>query len=345
MFSAIQFQNGQLKLLDQRLLPAQEIWLDYTTLEEVAVAIEDMVVRGAPAIACAGAYGLVLDANLSKASHWSGYASDFAKALDRMARTRPTAVNLFHMITNMRKVVAGFSDTMSMVEARARIAEEADNLFQSDLATCKAIGEFGLGIMAGSNLAVMTHCNTGSLATAGFGTALGVIRSFHQAGRLRHVYVDETRPFMQGSRLTAFELMQEKIPFSVQVDGAAAFLMAREKVDFVVVGADRIAANGDTANKIGTYSLAIAAKHHGIPFYVAAPLTTFDPAIKSGADIPVEDRDPKEITHWAEKPVTPLGSRVKNPSFDVTPGELIAGIITEKGILRSPYTESIGKLF
>lgn len=345
MFSAMQYQHGQLRLLDQRLLPTQEIWIDYKTLEGVAVAIEDMVVRGAPAIACAGAYGLVLDVNESHATQWGDYASAFAKALDRMARTRPTAVNLFHMITNMRKVVASFPDTMSMSDVRACIAKEADDLFQSDLATCKAIGEFGLGILNGTNLAVMTHCNTGSLATAGFGTALGVIRSFHQMGRLRHVYVDETRPFMQGSRLTAFELMQEKIPFSVQVDGAAAFLMAREKIDFVVVGADRIAANGDTANKIGTYSLAIAAKHHGIPFYVAAPLTTFDPAIKTGADIPVEDRDPKEITHWGEKPVTPLGSLVKNPSFDVTPSELIAGIITEKGVLRAPYIESIRKLF
>lgn len=345
MFSAIQYKNAQLQLIDQRLLPTQEIWLDYTTLEGVAVAIEDMVVRGAPAIACAGAYGLVLHTYEHDFADWGGYAADFEKSLQRMARTRPTAVNLFHMITNMRKLAATFSAGMSMKDVRARIEKEADDLFQSDLATCKAIGEFGLSIVSGKDLGVITHCNTGSLATAGYGTALGVIRSFHQAGRLRHVYVDETRPFMQGSRLTAFELAQEKIPFSVQVDGAAAFLMTREKIDFVVVGADRIAANGDTANKIGTYSLAIAAKHHGIPFYVAAPLTTFDPAIKRGADIPVEDRDPREITHWADKPVTPPGSRVKNPSFDVTPSELIAGIITEKGVLRAPYVESIRKLF
>lgn len=345
MFGAIQYKNAQLRLLDQRLLPTQEIWLDYKTLEGVAVAIEDMVVRGAPAIACAGAYGLTLHTYESEAENWGAYAPDFENALQRMARTRPTAVNLFHMIANMRKLVTNFSASMSMSDVRGKIEKEADDLFQSDLATCKAIGEFGLSIISGSNLGVITHCNTGSLATAGYGTALGVIRSFHQADRLRHVYVDETRPFMQGSRLTAFELAQEKIPFSVQVDGAAAFLMTREKIDFAVVGADRIAANGDTANKIGTYSLAIAAKYHGIPFYVAAPLTTFDPAIKTGADIPVEDRDPREITHWADKPVTPLGSRVKNPSFDVTPNELIAGIITEKGVLRAPYTESIRKLF
>lgn len=345
MFCAMQFKNSQLQLLDQRLLPAQEIWLNYKTLEGVAVAIEDMVVRGAPAIACAGAYGLLLHTYESEPVNWGAYAPEFEKALQRMARTRPTAVNLFHMITSMRKLVASFPASMSMQDVRAQIEREADGVFQSDLATCKAVGEFGLGIVSGSGLGVMTHCNTGSLATAGYGTALGVIRSFHQAGRIRHVYVDETRPFMQGSRLTAFELAQEKIPFSVQVDGAAAFLMTREKIDFVVVGADRIAANGDTANKIGTYSLAIAAKHHGIPFYVAAPLTTFDPAIKTGADIPVEDRDSREITHWADKPVTPLGSLVKNPSFDVTPSDLIAGIITEKGVLRAPYTESIRNLF
>lgn len=347
LFSAIRFEGGAVRLLDQRLLPLEERWIDCSDAESVALAIETMVVRGAPAIAHAAAFGIVLDARGAKASRWGDYRSRYAALLERMARTRPTAVNLFHALRRFTEIGAGFRDETAFQEVLAALEAEATRQFSDDIATCQAIGKHGLELAASyaHPLTIMTHCNTGALATAGYGTALGVIRSLHEAGKVAHVHVDETRPFLQGARLTAYELKKEGVPFSLNVDGAAAFLMARRKVDWAVVGADRIAANGDTANKIGTYQLAIAAKYHGVKFFVAAPLTTFDAKIPDGSHIPVEDRESREVTHVGDRQMAPDAIAVTNPSFDVTPAALIDGIITEKGVLRPPFSESIGRLF
>jgi methylthioribose-1-phosphate isomerase len=343
LFSAMKFEPGTLHLVDQRLLPTKEVWLPCDTLEKVADAIEVMVVRGAPAIGCSAAYGLAVDAHHSKASNWSAYRSTFEGSCDRLARTRPTAVNLFFAIDAMKKLVAEFVEDLPMEQVRENMTALANHLHADDIATCKAIGAHGAA-MADKKLRVLTHCNTGSLATAGYGTALGVIRKLWADGKLEVVYVDETRPYLQGARLTAFELEQEGIPYKLVADSVAAWAMQNGMIDWAIVGADRIASNGDTANKIGTYSVAVNAKHHGVKFFVAAPKTTFDGKIKTGKDIPVEERDPDEVKKWGGHPTAPENAQVFNPSFDVTPASLIDGIITEAGVLRFPYTESIANL-
>lgn len=311
------WDDGVLRMLDQRVLPRAEVWLELRTWQEVAEAIRDMAVRGAPAIGVAAGYGMVLAAQAK---------ADRGTARAGLAASRPTAVNLFWALD---QTDAASWEAGAVLDVAKRI--EAD-----DLAMNHAIGRHGAALVP-QGARVLTVCNTGSLATAGHGTALGVIRTAYAEGKVQHVYACETRPRQQGLRLTAWELMHDGIPFQVIPDGAAAFLMSKGLVDFVVAGADRIAANGDTANKIGTYNLAVLAKHFGIPFNIAAPTSTLDPATPTGAGIPIEEREATEITVIEGVQVGPVGCPVWNPAFDVTPGELITAIITETGVHHGPY--------
>ncbi len=305
-------------MLDQRRLPQVEQWLELTTVDEVVAAIRDMAVRGAPAIGIAAAYGMVLAVLRNE---------DWQSARERLAGSRPTAVNLFWALDRLDALTDKSFESV-LAEASAIEAE--------DLAMNLKIGGYGAALVP-DHARVLTICNTGSLATSGHGTALGIIRSAHAAGKIEHVFACETRPRQQGLRLTAFELMHDSIPFHAIADGAAAFLMAQGKVDFVVAGADRIAANGDTANKIGTYMLAVSAHHHGIPFVIAAPSSTLDSTLPDGSHIPIEERDQAELTHSEGNAIAPPGTPVYNPGFDITPGELITAIVTESGVHRPPY--------
>jgi methylthioribose-1-phosphate isomerase len=335
MISPVRWEDGRLVLLDQTRLPTEEVERAYTAWPEVAEAIRSLVVRGAPAIGVAAAFGVVLAARQSRAPDASALLADLEDAIKGLAATRPTAVNLFWALDRMRRVaeagrdlpVAALSDRL-LAEARAILAE--------DLAANRAMGAHGAALVP-EGARLLTHCNAGALATAGYGTAIGVIRAAHERGRLALVWVDETRPVMQGSRLTAWELAKEGIPHRLISDVAAGFVMKRGLVDLVVTGADRIAANGDTANKIGTYSVAVLARHHGIPFYVAAPFSTIDPSMASGASIVIEERDASEVRGVAGRQTAPAASPVFNPAFDVTPAELITAIITERGVIRPPY--------
>lgn len=348
MFSAISYKNDGLHLLDQRKLPLTEQWLHCPDLESAALAIEDMVVRGAPAIGCTAAFALAQFSNESRFDGLSHQAFKpfFNEAVSRLEKTRPTAVNLFYALNGSGKVLASLASEATMDECRRVLDAFAQDLFSEDQKTCLAIGEHGAGLApAGHKLKVLTHCNTGALATAGYGTALGIIRSLHRKNALECVYADETRPWLQGARLTAFELEKEGIPYFVQSDGAAAHLMKTQKIDWIVVGADRIAANGDTANKIGTYSLAVLARYHGVKFIVAAPWTTFDPTIKTGDEIPIEQRPASEVTSLQGVQVAPESARAFNPSFDVTPAELISAIVTEDGVLEGDYAAAIARHF
>lgn len=336
MFSAMKHADSKLHLIDQKRLPMEEIWITCQDLESVARAIEDMVVRGAPAIGCAAAWGIAIDAkNHVHLKNWGLYKQRFAEALERMARTRPTAVNLFYALNEMQNATAKLADDTTMTSVASNLSTRAQELFDDDIRTCKAIGDHGATILQ-RPANVLTHCNTGSLATAGYGTALGIIRSMHKNGHIRNVWVDETRPYLQGARLTAFELGQDQIPYRLVTDNMAAYLMQLGKVDMVVVGADRIATNGDTANKIGTYGLAVLCQHHKIPFVVAAPKATIDFKISTGAEIPVEERPPHELKEVQGVSVAPTNALVWNPSFDVTPATLIYAIVTEDGIFRGP---------
>jgi methylthioribose-1-phosphate isomerase len=310
----IRWKGDRLELLDQRELPDKTVYVACRTAAEVARAIRDMVVRGAPAIGCAAAFGVVLD----KGSN---------QAYEVLAKSRPTAVNLFWALERMKKA--------KDLEAEARA------IYEEDLAANRAMGKIGAELIP-ERARVMTHCNAGALATAGYGTALGVIRA--SKGKNISVIANETRPYLQGARLTAWELVQEGIPCTLITDSMAGHLMSKGEVDVVVVGADRIAANGDVANKIGTYALAVLAKRHGIPFYVAAPLSTFDPKIPDGSHIPIEERPAAEVTGYRGTRWAPEGVAVRNPAFDVTPAELVTGIICEKGIASPPYRESIAAL-
>jgi methylthioribose-1-phosphate isomerase len=305
-------------MLDQRVLPSRVEWLTLGSSAEVASAIRDMAVRGAPAIGVAAAYGMALAAANNE-------NRDRARAL--LAASRPTAVNLFWALERICKMPSW---------EPADVLEEAKKIEAEDLACNLAIGRHGAAILP-NGAAILTVCNTGSLATAGHGTALGVIRTGWEQGKVKFVYSCETRPRQQGLRLTAWELIQDRIPFASIADGAAGSLMRAGKVDFVIAGADRIAANGDTANKIGTYSLAVLARHHGIPFAIAAPTSTIDPGTPTGDDIPIEERDAEELTEIDGVRVAPVGCPVVNPAFDVTPGELIDAIVTEEGVFRPPY--------
>lgn len=336
--------GGVVRMIDQTRLPNEEVILDCTELEQVAEAIRMLRVRGAPAIGCAAAQGMALVASRSGTADVEALMAELRQARDVLAGTRPTAVNLFWALDRMMGKAEGLAASGKSREEIARgLAEEAVAITEDDLDRCKRIGKHGAALVPeGAN--VLTHCNAGALATAGYGTALGVIRAAHEQGKEVHVWVDETRPLLQGARLTSWELQREAIPCTVIADSMAGYLMLQGKVDCVVVGADRIAGNGDAANKIGTYSVAVLAHHHGVPFYVAAPFSTVDFELHSGKDIPIEERDHEEVTmlaHLASKPVCPTGVNVYNPAFDPTPSDLIAAIITEVGVIRPPYRENL----
>ena len=331
----VRWETDRLILLDQTVLPEREIERDYRSWQEVGTAIRTLVVRGAPAIGVAAAFGVVLAARASHAASFDGLLADLETAIKGLAATRPTAVNLFWALDRMRQAAVA-SRGLALDAVRARLLTEAQAIRDEDIAANRAMGTHGAALVP-PNARILTHCNAGALATAGYGTALGVVRAAHEQGKVALVWVDETRPVMQGSRLTAWECVREGIPHRLIADVAAASVMSRGEVDLVVTGADRIAANGDTANKIGTYSLAVLAAHHNVPFYVAAPFSTIDPAIASGAQIPIEERDASEVRRVGGQQTAPSASPVFNPAFDVTPAELIAAIVTERGVVRPPY--------
>ncbi len=333
-------------LLDQRRLPAEEIYRTCTTFEEVATAIEEMVVRGAPAIACAAALGVALAARKSEAASVDDLVAEVEAAAKRLARTRPTAANLFWALDRMRGRLKDAAAKGDVEEVRDALVGEADRILVEDVEANRALAAAGADLVpeVPGGARVLTHCNAGALATAGHGTALGVVRSVVASGRKVRVLAGETRPFLQGARLTAWELLRDGIPVTVVTDGMAGHLMSRGEVDVVLVGADRIAANGDVANKIGTYPLAVLAREHHIPFYVAAPLSTVDLDTPDGDAIPIEERSPDEVLHWAGTRLAAEGATARHPAFDVTPARLVTAIITERGIARSPYTESLAAL-
>ncbi|MBI4868391.1 MAG: S-methyl-5-thioribose-1-phosphate isomerase [Candidatus Wallbacteria bacterium] len=339
MIEAIRWSREAVLVLDQLQLPRKVEWVRCVRSDEVADCIAAMKIRGAPAIGVAAAMGLALGAREPAAREAVSLADFFAVISARMAATRPTAVNLTWAIGRMQQAFAA-ALPRGLEAVRAALEEEALEIARQDRETCAAMGRHGATLIP-RDARVLTHCNTGSLATAGSGTALAVIREAHARGRVKLVYVDETRPYLQGARLTAWELAQDGIPQRLIADSMAAFLMARGEVDFVVLGADRIAANGDVANKIGTYGLSVQARHHGVPFYVAAPLSTVDVRKATGAGIPIEERPARELTELAGIAIAPEGVGVWNPSFDVTPHQHITGIITEVGVLRPPYWQSI----
>ncbi len=333
MVPTVEWKNGAVRLLDQSRLPERVEFLDCRDFESVATAIRELKVRGAPAIGVTAAMGVALGAQSTVATHYDEFAKGVFAICDCLAATRPTAVNLFWAIERMKRKLAELR-TQPVVAIKAALVAESQAILDEDIALCKAMGQHGAKLIA-TGQTILTHCNAGALATAGYGTALGVVRAAWEQGKKVHVIADETRPVLQGARLTAWELMQDKIPVTLITDNMAGSLMRQGKIHVCVVGADRIAANGDVANKIGTYSVAVLAKAHGIPFYVAAPYSTIDLKTKSGADIPIEQRDPTEVTSiHGSHAVAPEGVAVYNPAFDVTPAELIAGIITERGVFK-----------
>ena len=339
---ALEWLGDSLKILDQTKLPRETVYRNATTYEEVAEAIETMEVRGAPAIGAAAAYGYALGA-FQYVGDREGLQSHMEGVQARLATTRPTAVNLFWALRRMEDRLRDLHDVTNLYEIRKALIEEAESIAEDDRRVNRLLGEHGNPIVP-MEANILTHCNAGALATVEFGTALGVIRAAHQSGKKIHVYADETRPFLQGARLTTFELMNDNIPVTLIADNMAGYLMQQGKVDLVIVGADRIAANGDTANKIGTYSLAVLAHAHEIPFYIAAPTSTIDLKVPSGQDIPIEERNPKEMREVFGVPTAPENVPVYNPAFDVTPAKLITGIITEKGIISSPYSVNLLKM-
>jgi len=345
MIKTVEWTSEGIRMLDQRLLPTEEKYLMLRSYEEVADAIKNMVVRGAPAIGVSAAMGLALGANQSVGTSVADLEYDFKFMCKVMEATRPTAVNLFWAVERMRSALTkAKTETSDVEDVKQRLVTEALAIFQEDIESNRALGKFG-GELIADGATVLTHCNAGALATAGhYGTALGVIRGAIDAGKRVAVIADETRPFLQGSRLTAWELAKDNIPVTVITDNMAGHVMKQGKVDCVVVGADRIAANGDAANKIGTYMVAVLAKQHNIPFYVAAPISTVDLSTPTGEDIPIEERDSREVTHVRDHQLTPEGVEVHNFAFDVTPNELIAAIITDRGVARAPYTESLRNL-
>jgi methylthioribose-1-phosphate isomerase len=344
MIPTLTWTSEGVRFIDQTKLPLEESYVMATTYEQVADIIVTMVVRGAPAIGVSAAYGIALGAQGASATTAQEFAPEFEKICRRLAGTRPTAVNLFWAIDRMKALFAKLqSSGATLAQTQEKILAEAHAMYEEDIAACKTMGAFG-GELLPEEGGVLTHCNAGALATCGYGTALGVIRAAVEQGKRIHVYADETRPFLQGARLTAWELMADGIPTTVICDNMAASLMRAGKIKAVVVGADRIAANGDTANKIGTYNVGILAKEHGIPFYVAAPWSTIDLATATGDAIPIEERPQVEVTHHAGKQLTPHGVGICNPAFDVTPAKYVTAIITERGVLRAPYTESLREM-
>jgi methylthioribose-1-phosphate isomerase len=344
MLPTIEWKGDAVVMIDQRKLPASEVYVTCKTAPEVAKAIKTMVIRGAPAIGVAAAMGIALGMRKSKATGTKQFATEFQRICDLMAGTRPTAVNLFWAIERMKRTFAEAAQGgCSVEELKQRLEAEAQKIHDEDVASCRTMGAHG-ATMVPENARILTHCNAGALATAGYGTALGVIRAAAEQGKKIAVLADETRPFLQGARLTAWELVKDGIDTTVITDNMAGTMMRGGNIDLVVVGADRIAANGDTANKVGTYTVAVLAKEHGIPFYVAAPLSTIDLATADGSGIPIEERPDREVTHVGSSRLTPDGAHIRNPAFDVTPAKYITAIITEKGIARPPFQESLAQL-
>jgi methylthioribose-1-phosphate isomerase len=341
MLPTIAWEDDAIVMVDQRKLPSAEVYVRCKTGSDVAKAIKAMVIRGAPAIGVAAAMGVALEMRRSKQSGTKQFVTEFQKTCDVMASTRPTAVNLFWAIERMKRCLSeGALAGESVEQLKARLKLESERIHDEDVASCRAIGRHGAALVP-TEARVLTHCNAGALATAGYGTALGVIRGAIEAGKRVTVLADETRPFLQGSRLTAWELLKDGIETTVITDNMAGALMRDQQVDLVVVGADRIAANGDTANKIGTYTVAVLAKEHGIPFYVAAPWSTIDLAAADGSHIPIEERAAKEVTHVGSSRVAPDGARIRNPAFDVTPHRYITAIITDRGVFHAPFLKSL----
>jgi methylthioribose-1-phosphate isomerase len=344
MIKTIYWTDEGVVMIDQRRLPTEELYPIFRTYEEVAQAIKEMVIRGAPAIGVAAAMGIALGARDLPTED----AAEFERGLERICQvigaTRPTAVNLFWAIERMKNAYRALQRAgRALSEIRAGLIAEAQRLHEEDIAVNREMGRHGAELIA-DGATVLTHCNAGALATAGYGTALGVIRAAVEAGKRVAVFADETRPFLQGARLTAWELHKENIPVTLITDNMAGHFMKQGRVDCVIVGADRIAANGDVANKIGTYSVAVLAKENRIPFYVAAPISTLDLSVKSGDEIPIEERAAREVTHVQGAQLAPAGIEIANPAFDVTPHHYVAAIITERGVARPPYTESLRRL-
>ncbi len=337
MLTSITYHDGTVELIDQTRLPREVVTLTISDYRQLADAIREMKIRGAPAIGIAAAYGVVL--GIQAVTDESELDQHFEEVIETLKTTRPTAVNLFWALDRMTRVFHAHRKA-GLPILEESLLEEAKRIHAEDIEANKRIGRYGAELLP-DGATVLTHCNTGGLATGGYGTALGMIRTAWEAGKLAKVLVDETRPRLQGARLTAWELRQEGIPFELITDSMAGAFMAKGKVDAAIVGADRIARNGDTANKIGTYSLAVLARYHQIPLYVAAPVSTIDPTIADGSEIPIEERNPNEVTDIQGTRIAPEDINVGNPAFDVTPAELIAAIITEKGVLRPPYTEEI----
>jgi methylthioribose-1-phosphate isomerase len=339
----MRWRNDCLEMIDQRILPTRFEYVSYRSAAAVAEGIRLMVVRGAPAIGCAAAYGVALEALALARTSEAEFAAEMEKAFEVLAASRPTALNLFWALKRMRAVWQD-SRHRAVPEVAAILMEEAHEVLAEDIRINRALGAFGAALLP-DRARVLTHCNAGALATAGHGTALGVIRSAVEAGKRISVIADETRPFLQGARLTAWEMVHENIPVTLITDNMAGYLMSLGEVDAVVVGTDRVAANGDVANKIGTYMVAVLARRHGIPFYVACPLSTIDLDIPDGAAIPIEERAAEEVTGFRECQWAAKGVSVRNPAFDVTPAELVSGLITEKGVVREPNRQRIIELF
>ena len=344
MLPTIEWKDDAVVMIDQRKLPSVEVYVSCKTANDVAKAIKTMVIRGAPAIGVAAAMGIALGMRRSKATGTKQFTTEFQKLCDLMAATRPTAVNLFWAIERMKRTFAEAAQNGASVdELKNRLEAEAHKIHDEDVQSCRDMGAYGAELVP-EDARILTHCNAGALATAGYGTALGVIRAAAERGKRVAVLADETRPFLQGARLTAWELVKDGIDTTVITDNMTASMMRLGNVDLVVVGADRIAANGDVANKIGTYGVAVLAREHGIPFYVAAPLSTIDLRTADGSGIPIEERPDREVTHVGSVRLTPEGARIRNPAFDVTPAKYVTAIITEQGIARAPYETSLAAL-
>ena len=342
MIQTLEWTDQGVRFIDQTKLPTEETYVNCKTYQEVADVIRNMVVRGAPAIGVAAAMGIALGAQNSKAENTGDLKRDFDQICEVIGKTRPTAVNLFWAIKRMQQKFETLR-IRPVPQIKRELIEEAQRMHAEDIAINQAMGRHGAALMPASG-GVLTHCNAGALATAGYGTALGVIRAAVEQGKKIHVYADETRPFLQGSRLTAWELVKDGIPTTVISDNMSGAMMRQGKIGAVIVGADRIAANGDVANKIGTYTVAVLAKEHGIPFYVAAPISTVDLETPDGSKIPIEQRNAAEVTHIAGRAMTPAGVQVENPAFDVTPAKYVTAIVTERGIARAPYEQSLQEL-
>jgi methylthioribose-1-phosphate isomerase len=342
MIKTVEWTNAGVRLIDQTKLPTEETYVTCKTYEEVADAIRTMIVRGAPAIGVTAAMGVALGVRDSRAGDHAELRRDFERISEALAATRPTAVNLFWAIRRMRDKFEQLS-AQPIARIQQELVTEAQQMRVEDIAANQAMGQHGAVLLPSSG-GILTHCNAGALATCGYGTALGVIRAAVDSGKKLHMFVDETRPFLQGSRLTAWELMKDNIPATLISDNMAGAMMHQGKIDAVIVGADRIAANGDVANKIGTYTVAVLAKEHGIPFYVAAPFSTVDLATPDGSRIPIEQRSSREVTHLAGKQIAPDGVNVENPAFDVTPNAYVTAIITERGVVRQPYGDALRQL-